>query len=97
MTTTGRGLGWPELGLVVSNADDAGVGWPKRRTSHAPSAVATDTTVDAAAIAAPAEFVNRQPSPAPAGVNVVNLVVGGVRSPAITPAGDQESRDAIED
>jgi chromosome partitioning protein len=98
MTTTGRGLGWPELGLVVSDASDAGVGWPKLRKAHARSGMASDTAVDSAPMAAPAEPVIRQlRRPLPAGVNVVSLVVGGVRSQAITPAGDQGSRDAIED
>jgi hypothetical protein len=97
MTTTGRGLGWPELGLVVSDAAGAGVGWPNRRRAHAGSGVASDVAVDPAAMSAQAELVIRQLSPLPAGVNVVSLVVGGVRSQAISPAGDQRSRDAIED
>jgi chromosome partitioning protein len=97
MTTTGLGLGWPELGLVVSDAPGAGVGWPKRRKAHAGSGVASDTAVDSAAMAAPAELVIRQISPVPAGVNVVSLIAGGVTSQAITPAGDQGPQDTIED
>src|SRR5215467_4231845 len=97
MTTTGRGLGWPEPGLVVIGAGEAGVGWPHQPSSTAASAMASATAASPAAIVRRVQISGHPRASAPAEGNIVVPGAVGVRSPAVAQAGDQGSWARTED
>src|SRR5262249_54256915 len=112
MTTTERGLGWPEPGLVVVHRERAAsVGWPvglsagRSADTHA-AAVATP------AMPTPGDIATSELSPARGAVSIVSLAAGGVRAslitrqlitrplmarPMVVQPGDQESWDWIDE
>src|SRR5258705_6871644 len=93
MTTTGRGLGWPEPGLVVGRVSgddggdgtgDAGVGWPRPEM------------VSATALEAPGRLSEAELAPGAAALSIVSPAAGRVRAPVMAQSRDQESWDWIE-
>src|SRR5215467_1070857 len=94
MTTTERGLGWPEPVLVVVHRERAAsVGWPvglpagRSADTHA-AAVATPAmptpVLPTPVLPTPGDIATSELGPARNAVSIVSLAAGGVRAPLIT-------------